>query len=68
MHRPGIVTPPSPLSGQIAFGAISKTDLEGGEITSEPKTLDGFLGLSEDGVIAGSVGCNVPGVRVSMQY
>lgn len=69
MHRHGVSSPLSPIIGQIAFGALAKTDDHTDRVSgSEPRTLDGFLGLSEDGFVTDSVVCNVPGGKVFMQY
>lgn len=54
-----VVTP-----GQIIFGSLAKTNQReeaSSSMQGQPRVIDGFLGLSEDGFIESGGVCSVPG-------
>jgi hypothetical protein len=60
MYRDSSVALPNPRQSAISFSALSRNEYRDEDIADgESRTVDGFLGFSEDGFIDDGI-CNVP--------
>jgi hypothetical protein len=61
MYRDPSVLLPNPRQSAISFSALSRNECRDEDIVDgESRTVDGFLGFSEDGFIVDDGVCNVP--------
>jgi len=61
MYRDSSVVLPAPTKSKISFSALSRNEYRDEDVVDgEPRTVDGFLGFSEDGFIVNDGVCNVP--------
>jgi hypothetical protein len=61
MYRDETISLPSPTSSVITFSALTRNeDYDVDVPDGESKTVEGFMGFSEDGFVVGDGVCNVP--------
>jgi hypothetical protein len=57
---------PSPIQSSFSFSALTKNEYRDEDAPEgESRTIDGFLGYSEDGFIVNDGLCNVPSATAS---
>jgi hypothetical protein len=66
MYRDDSVALPTPRVSGLTFSALSRNEYRDEDsMDGESRTVDGFLGFSEDGFIIGDGVCNVPSATAS---
>jgi hypothetical protein len=61
MYRDETISLPNPTPSAITFSTLSRNeDSDVDVVDGESKTVDGFMGFSEDGFVVGDGVCNVP--------